>query len=73
MAFFVGQRDGSRVTYFNVNRARSISHDQTSVDRARWTFRFGLFTTTTIAFQQDSDPDAYNKITQYFVRNSSGV
>ncbi len=73
MAFFVGQRDGNTVTYFNINRARSISHDQTSVDRARWTFRFGLFSTTTIAVQQDSDRDAYNKITSYFIANSSGV
>ena len=73
MAFFVGRREAGRTTYYNVNRAISIAHDQTSVDRARWTFRFGVFGSTTLTFQADSDPDGYNRITQYFARNSSGV
>ena len=73
MAFFVGERDGPRVTYYNINRARSIVHDQTSVDRARWTFQFGFFTRRTVSVQQDTNTDAYNKITTYFVQNSSGV
>lgn len=73
MAFFVGERDGSRVTYYNINRAVSITHDETSVDRARWTFRFGLISSTFVSVQADSQPDAYRKINQYFGQNSTGV
>ena len=73
MAFFVRESSQGRSTYYNINRARSIAHDQTSIDRARWVFEFGFLTRRQIVVQQDTQTDDYNKITSYFLSNSSGV
>ncbi|MGI9412910.1 MAG: hypothetical protein ACR2PM_04535 [Hyphomicrobiales bacterium] len=73
MSFFIGVREAGRTTYFNVDDATSIAHDQTSIDRARWSFRFGFFGTTSVVVQQDLERDAYDSITRYFRDNSSGV
>ena len=73
MSFFIGVSEAGRTTYFNLDDATSIAHDQTSIDRARWSFRFGFFGTTSIVVQQDQQRDIYDRITQYFINNSSGV
>jgi len=73
MAFFVGERTAGRTTYYNINKARSIAHDQTSVDRSRWVFGFGIVNRTTVIVQSDSQRDAYDAISSYFSGNSTGV
>lgn len=73
MTFFVGERESGRARFYNVDRARRIEHDQTSVDRARWVFEFGFLTRKIIVVQRDSQADAYNRITSYFADKSTGV
>ncbi len=73
MAFFIGVHDSGRTTFHNLKNATSIVHDQTSVDRARWVFRFGTVMPTQIIVQRDSQQSAYNRITRYFIDHSSGV
>ena len=73
MAFFVGEREQGRANFFNVDRARRIVHDTTSVDRARWVLEFGFLIRTTIVIQRDSQASAYDKLTAYFSENSTGV
>lgn len=73
MTFFVGEREQGRTRYYNVNRARRIEHDQTSVDRARWILEFGFFARKIIIIQRDTQASAYDKINSYFLNNSTGV
>ncbi len=73
MAFFIGEMSAGRTTYYNINKARSIAHDQTSVDRSRWVFQFGIVNRITIIVQSDSQREAYDRITAYFAGHSTGV
>ena len=73
MSFFVGESERGRTRYYNVDRAASVVHDVTSVDRARWAVRFGFFFPKTIFIQEESQASAYDKLTRYFSENSTGV
>lgn len=73
MTFFVGERERGRARYYNLDRARRVVHDTTSVDRARWVLEFGFLVRTTIIIQRDSQQSAYDRLTRYFTENSTGV
>jgi len=73
MSFFVGEGQGGRTEYYNVDRAVSVAHDVTSVDRARWVVRFGFFFRKTIIIEEQSQASKYDKLNRYFSENSTGV